>query len=269
MKTNPAEAPTDLARRSVLTGLLAVSTATIATTAARACSQAQSEIDHMIGLRDRWRALDRQTAAFEGRLAKLEEAYDAAIRVPPPDLAIQEADFQLLKEFGSVRRWQHQTHFFADDISEMRRRRAFRCFTRFVAPGTPVKELDTAPAVAPIGAEGVDYRVHYGRELWPLAQRRKDALVAAFDRWAVDKITLREGMGVDGAEEALEAHHEKVDDAVKAIVAAPATTPQALKFKAGMMAEWANDADPFDDWRKVDLMTALIENIAALDDAAV
>jgi hypothetical protein len=28
------------------------------------------------------------------------------------------------------------------------------------------------------------------------------------------------------------------------------------------MAEWADDEDPFENWRKVDLMTALFEDIA-------
>src|ERR1700722_8695625 len=134
MKTQPStEAPTGLARRSFLGGLVVTLPATaIGATAVRAASEAQSEIDAMIALRDRWRELDGQTLAIENRLAELELDYLAIADVPPAGLAIRPADFRLLKEFGSSNVWQEQTHFDGRDVRAMRKRTAMRYSDRFV-----------------------------------------------------------------------------------------------------------------------------------------
>jgi hypothetical protein len=265
MKNQPTAVAAGLARRTFLAGLaVIVPIGATAATAAQAGSKAQSEIDTLIAHRDRSRHLDGLTSGLADRLGELEGAYFAAIRVAPPELAIRKADFRLLKEFGGVSRWQYQTHFLANDIRRMRGRKAMRYFSRFVAPGTPAKDLAAAPEVEPIGKLGLDYDEHYGRKPWPLAQKRKDDLVANFDRWEANKVALRESMGVDDAEETLEAHQDEADDAVKAIVDSPATTVQALQFKASLMAEWTDDEEPFDNWRTVDLMTAVLEDIAKL-----
>jgi len=259
------EAPQGLARRSFLAGL-AITVPIVATTAtpALAWSETQSEIDTMIALRDRWRELDIQTSAFEDRFERLKADYLAIADTPPSGLIIRLADFRLLREFGSAKRWQGLTHFTASDIQAMRRRPAMRYSERFVAAGMSWKEMGAASEVDPVGTLGIDYDIFRTRVPWPLAQRRKDSIVAAFDRWQADNVALRASMGVDDAEEALEEHICKLDDAVKAIVQSPATTAQALQFKAGLMAEWADEFDPFEDWRKLELFMALLEDIAKL-----
>jgi hypothetical protein len=267
MKTQTiAEAPQGLARRAFLTGLaMTVPIAATIATPALASPDGHSEVANLIAQRDRWRQLDGQTLAFEDRLAQLEAGYLAIVDRPPAGLLIRAADFRLLKEFGNVNRWKGLAHFTASDIQAMRRRRAMRYTERFVGAGKSWKEMGVAAEVEPIGALGIDYDIYRTREPWPLAQRRKDSIVAAFDRWQTDKAALRASMGVDDAEQALEEHHEKVDDAVMAIVTAPATTIEALRFKAGLMAEWPGDGDPFEDWRKVNLMKALLQDITAGD----
>jgi hypothetical protein len=258
------EAPRGLARRAFLTGLaVAIPTAAAIAAPALAACGGHSEVADLIALRDRWRQLDAQTLSLENRLAELEAAYLAVVDQPRSGLLIRTADFELLKEFGSVDRWKGQTHFTVSDIQAMRKRRAMRYNDRYVATGTHGKDMPSAPTVEPIGTLGIDYDVYRTREPWPLAQQRKDSIVAAFDRWQADKVALRASMGVDDAEEALEEHQDKVDDAVMAMVTAPATTIEALRFKAGLMAEWPDGGDLFDDWRKVVMMKAILQDISA------
>jgi hypothetical protein len=256
-----ADTPQGLARRAFLTGLaVTIPIAAATATPAQVAADDHPEVADMVALRDRWRQLDDQTLAFEDRLAELEADYLTIADKPPSGLLIHAEDFELLKEFGS-NRWKGMTHFTAGDIRAMRTRRAMRYIERFVGVGLSWKEMGAAAEVEPIGTLGIDYDVYVTREPWPLAQRRKDDIVAAFDRWQADKAALRASMGVDDAEEALETHQDEVDNAVMAVVNSPATTLQALSFKAGLMAEWPDDGDPFEDWRKVVMMKALLQDI--------
>jgi hypothetical protein len=235
--------------------------------AARAPSVAKTEVANMVALRERWRALDGQTLAIEDRLATLKGAYLDIADVLPSGLAIRAADFRLLREFGSVARWKGLTHFTVSDIEAMRRRPAMRYTERFVAAGMSWKEMGTAAEVEPIGTLGIDYDIYRTRVPWPLAQRRKASIVAAHDRWQADNAALRVTMGVDDAEEVLEEHQDKVDAALEKVVMAPATTIAALQMKAGLMAEWHDDAeDPYEDWRTVVLVRSILEDIAKLRD---
>jgi hypothetical protein len=265
MQKTTAEAPQGLARRTFLAGVATTIPIAAATaTAALAGPEAQSEMDNLIILRDRWRELDGQRLALENRFAEIERDYVEIANKPPVGLTIRRADFRLLKEFGSAHRWRSLTHFTFSDIEEMRQRPAMRYSERFVAAGMSWKEMEAAAEVDPVGTLGIDYDIFRTRVPWPLAQRRKDSIVAAFDRWQSDSRALCANMGMDAAGEALEAHEHKVDEAVKALVRSPATTAQALKFKAGLMDEWADEFDPFADWRKLELLTFLLEDIAKL-----
>lgn len=267
MHTLPtAEAPTGLARRVFLTGLaVTVPIAAAIATPALETPEGHSEVANLIALRDRWRGLDAQTLAFEKRLAEL-EAFLAIVDPPPAGLLIRATDFRLLKEFGSVNRWKGLTHFTAGDVDAMRKRKAMRYVERFVGAGKSWKEKGAAAEVEPIGTLGIDYDIYRTREPWPLAQQRKDSIVAAFDRWQADKAALRASMGVDDAEEALEEHQDKVDDAVAAMLAAPSKTIAALKMKAGLVFEWRDDVvnGPLENWRTTALVRSVFGDIARL-----
>jgi hypothetical protein len=257
-----AKAPQGLARRAFLAGLaVSVPIAAAIATPALAAPAGHSEVANLVALRDRWRQLDSQTLAFENRLAELEAAYLAIADQPPSGLLIRPADFRLLKEFGSVDRWKGLTHFTAGDVEAMRKRKAMRYTERFVGAGKSWKEMGAAAEVEPIGTPGIDYDIYRTREPWPLAQSRADSIVAAFDQWQTDKAALRASTGVDDAEQVLEEHHNDVDDAVMAIVSGPAATIETLRFKAGLMAEWPDGSDPFDDWRKVALMKGVLQDL--------
>jgi hypothetical protein len=249
-----------IGRRALLVGAASLAASAVPAVAAN------PEVADMLARRERWRFLHSQTLALEDRLAELEGAYFDIADQRPSGLAIRDADFRLLREFGSAARWRGLAHFTASDIEAMRKRRAMRYSERFVAMGMSWREMEVAPTVEPIGTLGIDYDIYRTRVPWPLAQRRKDSIVEAFDRWQADNAALRARMGVDAAEEALEGHHDKVDEALEEMVTAPATTIAALQMKAGLMAEWRDDAeDPFENWRTVVLVRSILEDVEKLE----
>lgn len=255
-----AEARQGLVRRAFLAGL--ATTVPIAAIASGPALAASDDVGQLVALRARYRELLAQLKPLVKACDEATKRWRAACQVAPDSLLIRKADLRLLKEF-SRHDWHRKTHFDEADIRDLRQRPALRWSERPIAIGQ-LRKRETAPTVEPIGDMGIDYDVDRQRVPWPLAQRRKDAIVAAFDQWQANKNALHSDLGVADADEALEDHQRLVDQAFDAMIAAPARTIAALKFKAGLMEEWAGDPedDPFEDFNTIDLMRAIVFDLA-------
>lgn len=268
MKTQTTTEPRPgLARRAFLSGLaVTLPISATAATAAWARPEAQSEIDTMIALRDRWRELNGQISAFEDSVDAAELRWRTAWgERRPAELTIRKADRKLFKQFFRGR-WRERTVYDKHDVADMRGRQVKQNRDRYVKKGLPIeeRELPISERFDPPG-NAADYEYIVSRVPWPLAQARLESIVAACDRWEADKVALRESMGLDDAEEKLETHQDKVDEAVEAMITATATTIAALQMKAGLTDEWHDDdGDMFENWRAVGLMRAILTDIAKL-----
>jgi hypothetical protein len=220
-----------------------------------------------VTLRERFRHLDGQTVLFEDRCAEADKRWLRATEKTPAELIIRKADRRLFKQFFRDR-WRERTFYDKHDVADMRGRKVKQNRDRYVRLGVPIeeRELPFSERFDPPGVHGVDFDYFVERVPWPLAQARLDSIVTAHDRWQADKAALHIAMGNDAADEALDAHQDKVDEALEEMVTAPATTIAALQMKAGLMSEWLDDnEDQFENWRAIVLVRSILEDIAKLE----